>query len=158
MTANRIAIIVGVIIVIILVIWGFANLRPFLGSLFGGPSGRVTVGEHTFTVTVADDPDEREAGLSKKTSLPEDQGMLFVFEKPGNYPFWMKEMQFPLDIIFITDDKVVTIYPNVQPPETESASLPLYRPTAPADKVLEINAGLAEQYGIKQGDTVQVKL
>lgn len=158
MTANRVALIVGVVIVLILVIWGFTNLRPFFGSLFGGPRAEVTVAEHTLKVEVADSPEEREAGLSKKNSLPENQGMLFVFEQPGEYPFWMKDMKFPIDIIFISGDKIVTIYGNVQPPTSDNPSLPLYSPTAPSDKVLEINAGLAEQYGMKQGDTVDVKL
>jgi uncharacterized protein len=158
MTINRAAIIVGVIIVLIIGIWAFLNLRPFVGGLLGTAKGKVTVNEQTFRVEVADTPEKRELGLSKKNSLPEDQGMFFVFDAPDFPSFWMKEMKFPIDIIFINNDTVVTVYDNVQPPESENAPLPLYKPTAPSDKVLEINAGLAEQYGIKPGDTIQTEL
>jgi uncharacterized protein len=158
MTANRVALIVGIIIIIILLIWGFANLRPFLGSLFGASGKEVSINGQTFTVDVADTPEKREAGLSKKNALTEDEGMLFVFDTPGEYPFWMKDMKFPIDIIFITGDQVTTVYENVPAPENANASLPLYKPGAPADKVLEINAGLSKQYDIKPGDAVETNL
>ena len=158
MTLNRIAIIVGILIVLILAIWAFINLRPFLGGVFGGPSGEVTINGRTFKVEVADTPEKREIGLSKKTSLANDQGMVFVFDKPDYYSFWMKEMQIPIDIIYINNNKVVSVYGEVKPPTEENSPLPLYKPTVPADRVLEINAGLSNEYNIKPGDTAQIKI
>lgn len=155
---NKIAIIVGIILVLIIAVWGFLNLRPFLGSLFGGSDGTVTMKEQTFKVEVADTPEEQENGLSRKKSLPEDQGMLFIFDSPTTPAFWMKEMQFPIDIIFIADTTVTTIHENVQPPETETSPLRLYKPTAPSDKVLELNAGKVAELGLQVGDTIQIEL
>lgn len=158
MTLNRAAIIVGVLIVLILGVWAFLNLRPFLGGVFGGPTGEVTVNGQTFKVEIADTPEKREIGLSKKNSLPDDRGMLFIFDTPDYYSFWMKEMQIPIDIIYINSDKVVSVYENLQPAENENSPLPIYKPTAPSDKVLEINAGLSKEHNIKPGDTLQVEL
>ena len=158
MTLNRAAIIVGVLIVLVLAVWAFLNLRPFLGGFFGGPTGKVTINGQTFTVEIADTPEKREIGLSKKNSLADDRGMLFTFDRPDYYSFWMKEMQIPIDIIYINNDKVVSVYGNVHPPENEDSPLPIYKPTAPSDKVLEINAGLSQEHNIKTGDTLQVEL
>jgi uncharacterized membrane protein (UPF0127 family) len=158
MTMNRAAIIVGVIIVIIIGIWVFLNLMPLIGGIFGGAKGEVRVKDQTFKVIVADTLEEREKGLSNKNSLPEDQGMLFIFDSPEYYSFWMKEMKFPIDIIFIANNKVVSVYENVAPPDSENTPLPLYKPTVPADKVLEINGGLADEFGIQPGDTVEFTL
>lgn len=158
LTLNRIAIIIGVVIVLILGVWAFLNLRPFLGGVFGGPTGEVTINGRTFKVEVADTQEEREIGLSKKRSLPRDQGMLFVFDTPDYYSFWMKEMEIPIDMIYIDNNKVVSVYENVQAPKEENSPLPLYKPTVPADRVLEINAGLSKEYNIKPGDTAQIKI
>lgn len=158
LSVNKIAIIVGVIIVLILGIWAFLNLSPFLGSLFGGPKGEVTINGRTFQVDIADTPEKREIGLSKKKSLSKNGGMLFLFDQSDYHSFWMKEMQFPIDIIYINNNKIVSVYENVQPPKDENAPLPLYKPTVPSDRVLEINAGLSKEYNIKTGDTAQIKL
>ena len=81
--------------------------------------------------------------------------MLFLYDTPDYYQFWMKGMAFPLDIIFIRDSTIVTIARNVPPPIGDS-ELPRYGPDEPADKVLEINAGLCDKYGIQEGDTVDI--
>ncbi len=158
MNTNKIAIIVGIILVIIIGVWGFLNLSPFLGSLFNRPTGSVTINDQTIRVEVADTPEKQETGLSQKKSLPDDQGMLFVFEEPGYPSFWMKEMQFPIDIIFINDTTVTTLYANVQPPESNTAPLAVFKPTSPSDKVLEVNAGKAAELGIEVGSTLQIEL
>ncbi|OGH08880.1 MAG: hypothetical protein A2152_02715 [Candidatus Levybacteria bacterium RBG_16_35_6] len=97
---------------------------------------------------------DREIGLSKYKSIPNNQGMLFSFGKQGYYSFWMKDMKFPIDIIYISNDKIVTIYPNVMPPKKGQGSPPLYNPTAPSDTVLEINANLSKKYNFKTGDKI----
>lgn len=114
---------------------------------------KAVLGDKTFTIALADDPKERMNGLSGKDRLQEDRGMLFVFEKPDYYSFWMRGMKFPLDIIFIKDDKIVKIFQNVSTSREES--LPVYQPSIPSDKVLEINAGLSKEYGFKEGQTIK---
>jgi uncharacterized membrane protein (UPF0127 family) len=96
----------------------------------------------------------RKNGLSGRQSLGAREGMLFLFPFADRHPFWMIDMQFPIDIIWIRDRTVVDIAANVPPPipGTAVADLPLYFPRLPADKVLEIPAGAAKQAGIKIGD------
>lgn len=112
---------------------------------------------HKFKVEVADSQSERNKGLSGKQSLPEDQGMLFIFDHPDKYPFWMKGLNFPLDFIWINGDKVVDILPNISPPSPgqPDESLTIYQPRVEIDKVLEINGGMAEKLGIKFGDSIK---
>jgi uncharacterized membrane protein (UPF0127 family) len=70
----------------------------------------------TFKIELARTPEEQQKGLSNRASLPEDHGMLFLFDKPAPYGFWMKEMRFPLDIIFIKNKTVVTVDENLPAP------------------------------------------
>ncbi len=127
------------------------------------PSSSVTINQQTFKVEVAHTPQELMKGLSDKPFLPQNQGMLFIFNKPGMYAFWMRGMKFPLDILFINGNKIVTIYENLPPapfniqnPTCEDISC--YQPSEPVDKVLEINAGLVKKYDIKKGDGIKINL
>lgn len=114
-----------------------------------------TINNHTFGLSVADSQREKEIGLSETESLAKNQGMIFIFDKPDYYSFWMKNMKFPIDIIYINKDKIVTIQTNVQPPTSPTESLIIYSSTEPSDKVLEIQAGLSKKYNFKKGDKVK---
>ena len=114
-----------------------------------------TIDNHIFKLIIAGSQKEKEIGLSETKSLPEDQGMLFPFEKPDYYSFWMKNMKIPIDIIYINKDEIVTIHRNVQPPTNQNESLIIYTPDGPSDKVLEIIGGLSEKYSFKKGDKVK---
>ncbi|MDP3988555.1 MAG: DUF192 domain-containing protein [Candidatus Levybacteria bacterium] len=115
----------------------------------------VTIDKQTFSLLIAKTGDETQIGLSKKTSIPQNQGMIFIFPKPDYYSFWMKDMKFPIDIIYINNNKIATIIPDAQPPKSQNESLPIFKPDEPADKVLEINAGLSKKYNFKKGDEVK---
>lgn len=115
----------------------------------------VTIDSHSFKVTVANSQKTREVGLSETKSISPDQGMIFLFDKPDLYSFWMKNMKFSIDIIYINNDTIVTIKNNAQPPKNNKESPIIYTPTAPSDKVLEIQAGLSEKYKFKNGDKVK---
>lgn len=110
-----------------------------------------------FRLYAAESPKEKEVGLSDKNSMPQDYGMLFAFETPDYYSFWTRDMKFPIDIIFIQDNHIVTIYSNIQPPKSKDESLAIYKPEEPANAVLEINAGLAQKYDFKKGDEVKIE-
>jgi len=114
----------------------------------------ITINDRSFQISVADSQKEREIGLSETKSLPENQGMIFLFEKPGYYSFWMKNMKIPIDIIYINNDQIVTIHNNLQPPKEQESSI-VYIPEEPSDKVLEIKAGLSRAYNFKKGDKVK---
>ncbi len=115
----------------------------------------VTIANQNFKVTVASSQQEKEIGLSEAKSLQQNQGMIFLFEKPDYYSFWMKNMKIPIDIIYISKNTIVTIINNVQPPKSNNENLVIYAPTKPADKVLEIQAGLSEKYNFRNGNEVK---
>ena len=114
------------------------------------------INKHTFNIQVAKTPEEKEIGLSSKKSLDKNAGMLFPFEKPGYYAFWMKNMKFPIDIIYIRNGRIVKIHENVKPPTNANENPPIYNSSKPADTVLEINAGLSEKYNFKEKDLVKI--
>ena len=107
-------------------------------------------------VEVADTLKKRRLGLGKRTSLKKDWGMLFVFEKRKPQRFWMKDMQFPLDIIWLDNHRIVHIIHNAKPanskvePEVMSSQVPV-------NFVLEIAAGRAAKLQLKKGQRMKFK-
>lgn len=118
---------------------------------------KVTVNNTSFTAEIADTPKKQEVGLSQRKNFPEDRAMLFPFGKLGIYPFWMKNMKFPIDILFISNGKIVTIYEDAKPAK-DNEPPQIYSSQEPADTVLEINAGLSKQNNIKTGDEVKIQM
>ena len=114
------------------------------------------VNEARIRVLVADTPQERAAGLSGYTDLPEDAGMLFVFAEPTRPSFWMKGMVMSIDIIWIRDGTVTQIHAGAPPPAsgTPDAELLRYVPEAPVTHALELPAGAAGRHGITVGDHI----
>ena len=104
-------------------------------------------------VEVANTKSSRELGLSFRQSMRNDEGLLFVFDTPGRYGFWMKDMNFPLDIIWINQNGVVVdIERNLSPDSYPKAFIN----EAEASYVLEVNAGLAETFGLYLGSKVKI--
>lgn len=122
------------------------------------PSKEIIVSTLPIKVEVADDEEERRKGLGGRTSLGENEGMLFVFPATtSNLVFWMKDMKFPLDIIWINTNKIVKIDKDVKPePGISDNDLKRYYPENPANFVLEVNGGFADKKGIKVGDSVEI--
>ena len=110
-------------------------------------------------VEIADTQDKRSKGLGGKQPLASDEGMLFIFPKADKHPFWMKGLSFPLDFVWIRENKVVDVLQNIPPPQPEQTdeSLPIYSSNEPADKVLEVLAGTAKRLNIKAGDLVKIE-
>lgn len=107
----------------------------------------------TYYVEYADTSEERELGLSGRDVLNEGAGMLFVYEQPTQGGFWMKNMSFPLDIVFLDENnKIVDIAKN-QVPCADETSCSAYMPTASYTKALEINAGEADRYQLQIGNS-----
>ena len=116
----------------------------------------VSVGGATFSVELAVTGDEQQQGLSDRPSLDPGAGMLFVYDSPKVLDFWMKNMHFPLDILWIgADCTLVDFSRNVPPPApgTKSSDLERYRPRADIQYVLEVNAGAAADMQV--GNTVE---
>jgi uncharacterized membrane protein (UPF0127 family) len=113
----------------------------FNKGLVNAPFGSVRVG---FATT----EEERNAGLGGKDGMAIDEGLLFTFDEPGVYGFWMKDMKFPIDFVWIAADKsVVGVTPNISPESYPEA----FYPDAPVKYVLEINSGRASTLGISSG-------
>lgn len=113
---------------------------------------------YVITAEVADTPAERGQGLSFRKSIGLNEGMLFVFNELGSHGFWMKDMRFPIDIIWIAGDRVVGVVENAAPePEKSFEELPIYYPPQVVDKVLEIRSGRAGIIGIMEGTVIKVK-
>jgi uncharacterized membrane protein (UPF0127 family) len=94
---------------------------------------------------------ERSLGLGDRQSLPADEGMLFVFDQPGYYGFWMKDMHFPIDMIWLDADfRIVRIAADVA-----TSSYPaVFSPDSPSSYVLETDAGYAAANGLAPGETL----
>ncbi|EKD86270.1 MAG: hypothetical protein ACD_37C00381G0003 [uncultured bacterium] len=123
----------------------------------GGKTTTAQINNQTFKVEVAKTETERQIGLSDKENLSADQGMLFVFDSPDYHSFWMKDMKFPIDIIYLSGEKVVTVVENAEPPISPNENLVIYQPEEKADRVLEVSAGTAQKYKITKGSVVKVK-
>jgi len=114
---------------------------------------KLRVGETTVKVQVRDTMEGRSRGLSGREKLEEDEGMLFIFPVVGKYGFWMKEMKFDLDVLWIKDDVVVGLVEGVVAPKNEESPA-RFKPESAINKVLEVNSGFVKRHGIKVGDQV----
>lgn len=103
---------------------------------------------------VVDTPKSRELGLSGRTGLEKGYGMLFVFDKPGKYGFWMKDMLFPIDMVWISEDGLVV---NVERNATPESYPKAFINTIDAKYVLELGKGSAETYGMYIGSKVEIQ-
>ena len=107
-------------------------------------------------VEVADTPKKRSLGLGKRPSLKKGWGMLFVFEERKPHRFWMKDMQFPLDIIWLDNHRIVHINHNAKPNSSENEPEVMTSPV-PVNFVLEIAAGRAAKLRLKTGQRMKFK-
>lgn len=117
------------------------------------------MGGFTFRADVADTPALRQLGLGGRDSLAQNRAMWFVFDEAAPRSFWMLNMRFPLDIVWVSEGRVVTgVAERVPHPEpgTQPVHLPTYRSVVPVRYVLEINAGLADELAIVPGSRVSV--
>jgi uncharacterized membrane protein (UPF0127 family) len=116
----------------------------------------LTIGNKNLLVEIASTDQTRMQGLSGREPLTESQGMLFDFTNTTTRQpnFWMKDMKFNIDIIWIANNKIIGITPNVLAPSSNK-ELPLYSPPGDITHVLEVLAGWSNRNQIKVGDTVK---
>ena len=129
------------------------------GGQDGGlPRGRVVIQGQTLAVEVARTSATREQGLSGRASLEPGTGMLFIHSEPEILGYWMKDMNFAIDILWLHAGRIVDISHRVPPPATPDADLPTYGPRVAADAVLELPAGYARAHGFDRGQRVTIEL
>jgi len=115
---------------------------------------KVIINGYTFNVEMAVTEFEKQKGLGGRDSLPANSGMLFIYQNKDRYGFWMKDMRFGLDYIWIEDNTVVDLSQHIPAPNVGERPVELV-PRVPVNKVLEVNTGTIASYGIRIGDPVQ---
>lgn len=130
-------------------------LNPYASGKGASAKEVITIetfkGRFPVTAELALTPAVQQRGLMFRESLPEEHGMLFIFDETREIKMWMKNTLIPLDMIFLDKTgKVVSLTENTTP-----ESLATISSGQPARAVLELNAGAATRYGIKPGDYIR---
>lgn len=137
------------VLVFLFAFWRMSHISTSPNA--GLPQQTITVAGQYIIAEIANSEAQRQQGLSGRSSLAQGHGMLFVFNEPGLYGFWMKDMHFSIDILFAdAQGTIVTIASNVAP-ETFPKS---FNPASPALYVLELPAGYAQEHGIGLGSKI----
>lgn len=143
--------IIGIIILVIFILGiGYLKMREYLL-----PTAMIKIAGQTLKVELAQTPLAWKKGLSGRKNLKEGRGMLFVFSETKRHAIWMKDMNFPIDIIWIKAGQVVDMAQNVPPAAPGDKNPPVYLPREDAGGVLEVSAGFAERYNLKIGDKIE---
>ena len=152
---KKVLLVYGLLVAVILffVFLRFRGIDLF-PNIIGGSDASVKINERTFEIEIADTDEKRIKGLSDRNSLDQDRGMLFIFDQKAKHGFWMKNVKFPLDLIYISDNKIVDIVKNAEPKSATDTDIPIYQPKEEANYVLEINGGLSNEYGFEIGNEV----
>ena len=156
MTQSKITMIAIVIFIILIVLGVFYFWRIVLSKTPNSllAKSQMRIGSTTFTVEMAMTAIEQARGLSSRANLAAGTGMLFKFS-PGVQNFWMKDMNFPIDIIWISGNKIVGFAQDAKPqPGVSLLGLTIYTSPDGVDRVLEVNAGIVAKDNIKIGDPV----
>lgn len=121
-----------------------------INVILSSPSGDTI----PFAVELADEPSEWEQGLMFRTNLPEERGMLFVFDEETEHVFWMKNTIIPLDLLFFRGDGSFVSSVTMEPCTADPC--PLYSPLGPSRMALEVSAGTVARYGVAPGWLLRV--
>lgn len=118
------------------------------------------IGEDSYELYIVNSSEDMQKGLARFDRIEKNQGMLFIFDEPGRYTFFMKDMKFDIDIIFLDEmGKVINIFQNVK---KESYRGPFdyeaYKPYEPAKFVVELVAGEVNQNKLKVGDRINFSI
>ena len=111
----------------------------------------VKIAGQNLKVDLALVPAEQQQGLSGRPALSSNAGMLFIFPQPGKYNFWMKDMNFPIDMIWISEDSHIIYIKNNATPELYPES---FGPNEDAKYVLEVVSGFSNKNNLKVGDSI----
>ncbi len=151
MRNKKYAIFCGLIVVAFLIAFDFWSENVSDKNAFRDYGSRtVQLSGKTIKVMVADTPELLAKGLGGRTGLAPNEGMLFVFDTEAKHRFWMKDMLFPIDILWLSHTgEVIDIRKSVSPDTYPT----VFEPQAPARYVLELPSGFSESNKIKIGDT-----
>lgn len=156
------------LLLILFVVAGVVWLSSMQSSLPAGIQILTSPTGYVFPLEVADTETKREVGLGGRPTIGEDEGMLFVFEEPQPYSFWMKGMEFPLDIIWLTSvdsvgergvsrkqKRIVVVHLEENVATTTYPRV--FTPDFSATYVVELPAGSAKKSGIEFGSILMLE-
>jgi len=144
------------IILIFFVLLAFGARYFFIKEVAEWKDGSVVsfyIGSVETQAEIASSPRKKQQGLSGYTSLPQNQGMLFVFGNASSRSFWMYNMNFPLDFVWIRENRVIGTTQNV-PIYTDDIITTIHSPE-PVDMILEFEAGTINRLNIKEGEFIR---
>lgn len=142
---RRIALILGTVLVIVAIFVTKGNKKDVQ---------TLSIGSHTFAVTIADTERERAQGLSNNTTLGDNEGMYFLFSTPDTYTFWMKDMQYDLDFIYVKNNRVVYTISNIPSPAHNNNKIAIVDSPVAFDGVVEVRSGFIQKWKIHKGQKV----
>lgn len=149
---------IATIVLILLAIAVYVSARTFQSSTGEQPMADVLIqfpNGYSIHVALADTPTERMLGLGNWDSIGSDEGILFIHPIRGFHTYWMKDVEFPIDVIWLDTNTIVGLTDNLQP---EEPPVTLYTPPVPANRVLEVQAGFIAKNNLLIGDHLDITL
>jgi hypothetical protein len=121
---------------------------------------KVVINQKEYLLNIAKTDEERSRGLAKFDTIKENEGMLFIFDVPGRYSFYMKGMKFNIDIIFLDQNKIVVdLYKNVKFQDYKNPyDYETYKPNFNSKYTIELKEGEIEKNGVKLGDYIDFSI
>lgn len=156
---SRLALVIFVIVMLVIVgVFKQATPVTTVLSSLDGYQKLILPNSQVIMAEVVNTSEQRLKGLSGRNSLAKNFAMLFVFDKEDYHSFWMPDMNFAIDIIWLDENyKIVDIAESVQPmPKYDLDDLPRYINQSPAQYVLEVNAGFSSRNKLNEGDLIQL--
>ncbi len=150
-TTVRLALVVAGVLLLVSLVYTRVDSAPVHSITLQKSSHVISIRGNAIRVSIANTEKLRAQGLSGRTGLASDEGMLFIFPKEGMYAFWMKDMLFSIDIVWIASDgTIVDMYEHVSPDTYPRA----FMPQKQARYVLELPSNYIHAHGIMEGDVV----
>lgn len=131
----------------------YHNVRAYVEEKVLTTKKTIIIAESPLVIEVADTEEKRIKGLSGRESLPPDTGMLFIFQEKQKHNFWMKDMNFDIDIVWFNEYGEVVYFVEKASPESYPK---LLGPTQESRFVLEVPAGYIREKGLKLGDKIDL--
>jgi hypothetical protein len=150
--AKNIIIVLLILVIIPIIYQIFFNNPPLNTKEF-------TIKGRKFNLEIAKTIPQQSKGLMDRTNLCSNCGMIFIFDFEMPQAFWMKNTLIPLDMIFLDkNSQVINIVTATPEPNVSDLQLKKYLSTAPAKYVIELNAGVSSNLGLKSGDTIDLSI
>lgn len=136
--------------------WSCKDQTDYRHAMSNHKQTIIKLSNHQLRVEIVSTPESIAQGLSNRSEIGSD-GMLFMMPTVAQHRFWMKDMDMDLDIIWLRDNVIVGITPQVPRPKGDTAlvDLPIYTPNVPADMVLEVKSGRAQFWNLSTGDQLE---